>query len=43
LVYFRPFAKHRIIKALTEEIQEIIVPQLISSSCPKHELTIVKI
>jgi len=43
LIYFRPFAKHRIIKALTEEIQEIIVPQLISSSCPKHELTIVKI
>lgn len=42
LVHFRPFAKHRIIHALTEEIREIIAPQLLSANYPKHELTIVK-
>lgn len=42
LVYFRPFAKHRIINALTEEIKEIIRPELMSENYPKHELTIVK-
>ena len=42
LVYFRPFAKHRIINALTQEIREIIGSELMSGNYPKHELTIVK-
>jgi len=42
LVYFRPFAKHRIINALTDAIREIVAPELLSGKYQKHELTIVK-
>jgi LysR family hydrogen peroxide-inducible transcriptional activator len=43
LVYFRPFAKHRIINALSREIAEIVNARLMSNDYPKHELEIAKI
>jgi len=43
LVYFRPFAKHRIIHALTEEITKIVTEGLMSNGYAKHELEIAKI
>ncbi|MFP4091720.1 MAG: LysR substrate-binding domain-containing protein, partial [Cyclobacteriaceae bacterium] len=43
LVYFRPFAKHRIIHALSRDIREMIVPELMSSAYKKHELEITRI
>lgn len=43
LVYFRPFAKHRIIHALTGKISEIVQKSLMSNDYPKHELEIAKI
>ncbi|GAB4123702.1 MAG: LysR substrate-binding domain-containing protein [Raineya sp.] len=42
LVYFRPFAKYRIIHALVQEIKAIVSPELMSGAYPKHELSIVK-
>ena len=42
LVYFRPFAKHRIIAALTEDIKQIVNQDLISNRYKKTELIITK-
>lgn len=42
LVYFRPFAKHRIINALTDDIKQIVNQDLISNSYKKTELIITK-
>lgn len=43
LVYFRPFAKLRIIEALTSFISSLIKPQLTSSKAKNSELSIVQI
>jgi LysR family hydrogen peroxide-inducible transcriptional activator len=43
LVYFRPFAKQRIIKTLTEEISKIVSADLISNGYKKSELVIARI
>lgn len=43
LVYFQPFAKQRIIEALTADIKTIVNENLISNSYKKSELSIVKI
>jgi LysR family hydrogen peroxide-inducible transcriptional activator len=43
LIYFRPFAKGRIIEALTNDIQEIVNRDLISNQYKKSELTITQI
>lgn len=42
LVFFRPFAKHRIIHALTNEIKQIVNQDLISNKYKKSELIITK-
>lgn len=42
LVYYRPFAKHRLIQALGREISGIINPLLMSASYKKHELEIAR-
>lgn len=41
LVYFRPFAKNRIIEALTNDIKNIVNQKLISNNYSKNELIIV--
>lgn len=43
LVYFRPFAKHRIIHALTGEISQLVNKSLMSNDYAKHELEIARI
>ncbi|SFC69028.1 LysR family transcriptional regulator, hydrogen peroxide-inducible genes activator [Flexibacter flexilis DSM 6793] len=43
LIYFRPFAKQRIIQMLTAEIAGIVSQNLASNDYPKHELVIAKI
>lgn len=43
LVYFRPFAKQRVIEAISKEIQAIIQPNLMSNKHKKHTLEIAKI
>lgn len=43
LVYFRPFAKHRIIDALTTEIQALVSPHLISNTYKTKDLIIIQI
>ena len=43
LIYFRPFAKGRIIEALTADIKEIVNRDLISNQYKKSELTITQI
>jgi LysR family hydrogen peroxide-inducible transcriptional activator len=43
LIYFRPFAKGRIIEAITKEIREIVNCDLISNQYKKSELTITQI
>lgn len=42
IVYFRPFAKLRIIKALSVEIQNLITPNLLSNEYKKHKLEIAR-
>jgi LysR family hydrogen peroxide-inducible transcriptional activator len=43
LVYFRPFAKYRIIEALANDIKGIVNEALISNTYKKSELSIIKI
>lgn len=43
LIYFRPFAKGRIIEAITKEIREIVNQDLMSNQYKKSELTITQI
>ena len=43
LVYYRPFAKKRLINAIAEEIKQILKPQLETSRLKNNEMTIAKI
>jgi len=43
MVYFRPFAKIRLIEAISSEIKEIIIPQLQTSKLKNNEMKIAKI
>jgi LysR family hydrogen peroxide-inducible transcriptional activator len=43
LVYYRPFAKKRLINAIAEEIKQIVKPQLETSKLKNNEMTIAKI
>lgn len=42
MVYFRPFAKFRLIHLLTEEIKQLVAPMLMTNQYKKSELTIVE-
>lgn len=43
LVYYRPYAKHRLLKVLENELKEMFQNKLLADTYPKHELDITQI